>query len=378
MRRRASGGAVRRGCCAPSHLVIYLSARCNLRCSYCYVVKNDATAIKAPRLFRAIEQFAALGGERWKVTFLGGEPLLHPGLLKASILWTRRLLPPGTPVKVFTNGTLLTPPLLRFFKMQGVRLVLSLDGGRAANDAARKFPGSGASVFRTALARLGKGRKNISVSMVVTPDSAHALGENIAALRAAGFERIGWAPDVTADWRGGVGVLERAARAVKLAYFKDLRAGAPVYEIANIYEFLPGESGAGPDVCSSLVLFPDGCFYPCDKLFGAPPGTLRAFRLAGPGAGQTAGSVFARAAAAAGRSSRRRNCPAGSWAHFKYVSGAAPSELKNILAAHTALRKVTDGFYRGLAAAGPRFPAFRRMHGLPGLAAAGSRGRRAL
>jgi len=341
----------------PGHLVIYLSGRCNLRCGYCYS-RSGAGPIKRRRLLAAIDAFMANGAAGKKVTFLGGEPALHPALLRAAVERARRKGGHALPIQVFTNGTLLGPAAARFLSRRGVRIVLSLDGARGDTDGGRRFRRGGGSVFKAALKNF-PGRAKPAVSMVVTPANAARLAENIEALLGAGFKSLAWAPDITARWdRPALAALRRSALKVKASYLKALRLGR-AYEIANIYEMLGlAQKGGRLDGCSNIALAPDGFFYPCDKMLGRGTAGLKRFRTGADGSGREA---FFRLAAEAGARPSQVMCAVAPWAARRFSSGArAAGALKE----QAAVRKIVCRWLKDMAALGLKYPAFRSAHGL--------------
>ncbi len=128
--------------------VLKVASRCNLACDYCYVYagpdqswRSQPTAMSPP----TVEATARRIGEharahelsRVQVGLHGGEPLLA-GLatLENVIISVHAAMPRGTraDLTVQTNGVLLDERFLRLFARHRVRIGISLDGGRQAND----------------------------------------------------------------------------------------------------------------------------------------------------------------------------------------------------------------------------------------------------
>ncbi len=350
----------------PDHLVVYLSRKCNLACGYCYAGPSSPAVIKEKDLLSSIDIFAKLPGKGKKITFLGGEPLLHTDLLKKAVIKIRRALPAGTPVKVFTNGTLLTPPLRRFFAEHGVKVVLSLDGGKSLNDSFRKFKNSSASVFEAAIKKLRGNMDGVTVSMVAGPGSLPVLVENIAKLRGLGFKSIAWSPDISARWtEKDIVRLKKALLEIKAWYLGLIKKGEELYEMANIYEILAeaeGRAAVGP--CSSLTLAPDGYFYPCDKLIAAAPAELSPFRMEIKNGrlDMAPRRLFFARAAASGLSSGQLMCPLAPWTLDTYVR-KSPCSLSDLKIRAKLTQTLVDG-YRALIAIAQKFPGFRKLHNL--------------
>jgi MoaA/NifB/PqqE/SkfB family radical SAM enzyme len=138
----AGAAALRRP--VPLVASIELTRRCNLRCTYCGAGEAEESELDAADWARIIDDLAASGTLR--VSFSGGEPLLHPALPELVELCARL----GMGVQVNTNGTLpesLEPLLPRLSSV-----VVSLDGTEAVNDAVRGkgvFGRAGESLERT-------------------------------------------------------------------------------------------------------------------------------------------------------------------------------------------------------------------------------------
>lgn len=145
--------------------ILKIAARCNLACPYCYVYEgpdqswrdrpkfmSDETARQTFR--RIAEHVEEKGLKSVVVTFHGGEPLL------AGVERFRRylksatdLIPAELELSVQTNGTLLSKQYLDLFSDYHVKIGLSVDGDRRANDRYRRFT-NGRSSFDRVLAAI--------------------------------------------------------------------------------------------------------------------------------------------------------------------------------------------------------------------------------
>ncbi|BCJ52985.1 radical SAM protein [Actinoplanes sp. NBRC 14428] len=131
-----------------SQIVLKLHSRCNLSCAYCYVYNSvDETWKRQPVTLteetrklvaeRIAEHVGAHRPAAISVVLHGGEPLLagHDGVAD-TLSAISAAMPPETEVRfgMQTNGMLLDERFLEIFHRYGVRVGVSLDGGRAAND----------------------------------------------------------------------------------------------------------------------------------------------------------------------------------------------------------------------------------------------------
>lgn len=122
---------LRRGDFYPAFLFISVTDRCNLRCQGCWVSCGDvARELDVETIDRVIGESRSRG-----VTFfglLGGEPLLHRGLLDV----VERH--PGAYFQLFTNGTLITDDVAeRMRRLGNVTPLVSVEGSPSVSDVRR-------------------------------------------------------------------------------------------------------------------------------------------------------------------------------------------------------------------------------------------------
>jgi sulfatase maturation enzyme AslB (radical SAM superfamily) len=122
-----------------------LTVECNLRCVYCFKEKwnehmEDSVALDAiVWLLHASGQVKKVG-----VNFMGGEPLLRFQLIKKLVPFAkRRAAQMGKSIHfgMTTNGTLVTPEVVSFWKEWGLGFHTSIDGTREIQDRNRPTVG---------------------------------------------------------------------------------------------------------------------------------------------------------------------------------------------------------------------------------------------
>lgn len=128
-------------------LTINIAQICNLACSYC-AAGGDGTygsKVKTPEMERTLAQLASLlsyvpRGDQFVITFLGGEPLLYPDIIR-TIVRDARLLTAGREIDlrfdIVTNGTLVTAELAEMLAEMKAGVTVSIDGAPEDNDKAR-------------------------------------------------------------------------------------------------------------------------------------------------------------------------------------------------------------------------------------------------
>ncbi|WP_438268571.1 FxsB family cyclophane-forming radical SAM/SPASM peptide maturase [Micromonospora peucetia] len=132
--------------------VLKLVSRCDLACDHCYVYEHpDQSWRRQPRMMapatvqavaeRIAEHAAAHRLDVVRVVLHGGEPLLAGvARLDATAATLRRVIDPVArlDLRMQSNGVLLTPATCDVLVAHDVKVGISLDGDRAANDRHRR------------------------------------------------------------------------------------------------------------------------------------------------------------------------------------------------------------------------------------------------
>ncbi len=122
---------LKRGEFFPPYLYISVINSCNLRCQGCWVdVAHKQHKIEVDALNRMIDEAKAMGNSFFGI--LGGEPLMHKGLLE--VLEAH----PDAYFQVFTNGHFITDEIAKRFRRCGnVTPLISVEGSQIVSDQRR-------------------------------------------------------------------------------------------------------------------------------------------------------------------------------------------------------------------------------------------------
>lgn len=114
----------------PAFIMISVTESCNLSCSGCWVTTTGKQSLSPEQIDGIISQCKRKGSYFFGI--LGGEPILHKGLLEVLEKHSDCYF------QLFTNGTLITESLaLRFKKMGNITPLISIEGLKQESDSRR-------------------------------------------------------------------------------------------------------------------------------------------------------------------------------------------------------------------------------------------------
>lgn len=170
------------------NMVMLVSNNCNFRCSYCQIEENmnlnqqkhnmtKEIADKALELFKR----SSNPGTNKTITISGGEPLINIKTTKYIIEKARdkKNGVKNSRIVVFTNGSLVTEELAKYFKKNDVLMLVSLDGPGEVHDKVRRYKG-GKGTFDSAMRgyqTLKKSGCNVGISAVTGKHNVGNLSE---------------------------------------------------------------------------------------------------------------------------------------------------------------------------------------------------------
>lgn len=183
-----------------SHVFLYVTERCNLKCRYCYFRDKRGRTLSLETVRTFISFLKSAGTKPRGFILSGGEPLLAWPLTKKIISFLRKAMPKAK-IGIQTNGLLLDASKITFVKTNKVSLEIGLDGGVDTCTAWRR--GMTETSFRRLLGTLYACRNagvNVNCNMTVHPAEAHAFLDNLAFLAKLPFGKIDITPAAFAAW----------------------------------------------------------------------------------------------------------------------------------------------------------------------------------
>lgn len=173
---------------------------CNMRCSYCRFrdhQQNTPTFMENDTLSRLIDMIAAIPQNSIRLTWRGGEPLLHEYSLLESIIVRQSLYPSKSwHNSVQTNGTIVDHRWAELLKRFAFSVGVSIDGNSLTHDRNRHLI-SGAGSYALAMRGVNKLRRagiEPGIICVVTNETAKEGAGVLRSLYNNGFRKISFNP----------------------------------------------------------------------------------------------------------------------------------------------------------------------------------------
>jgi SynChlorMet cassette radical SAM/SPASM protein ScmE len=230
---------------SPRSLDLELTARCNLRCRYCYFFSNPAVVYRDLPTAEWVNFFDELGRLGvMEVTLTGGEAFTRPDLhaLIEGVVRNRMRF------QVLSNGALIDDDLAAFIAETGrcAGVQISLDGARAE----MHDPARGTGAFEGAvrgLRTLQRHGLNAQVRLTVHHYNVHDLAEAATFI----LDELGL-PAFSTNAAGYLGNCQRHADEMLLTTAERQEAMATLAQLARRY---PGRIGAAAGPLAESVLW---------------------------------------------------------------------------------------------------------------------------
>jgi len=199
-------------------LVLNVTSKCNLACTYCYEYGEDRIVEEGtkPRFMdeetarRSVDFLFAESGDNKVVhlTFFGGETLLNFKVLQKALAWARErgdALGKRVEPSLTTNATLLRPEVIDWLVANEVGVTISIDGPKAQQDRFRVF-NNGCGSYDVVLPKirelLARHRSRpIGARVTLTRQNLDVIGIFRHLTQEIGFQEVGFAPVTTSSNR---------------------------------------------------------------------------------------------------------------------------------------------------------------------------------
>jgi uncharacterized protein len=199
-------------------LVLNVTSKCNLACTYCYEYGEDRIVPDTgkPRFMdeetarRSVDFMLRESGANSLVhlTFFGGETLLNFRILKKALAYARERaaeLGKEVDVSLTTNATLLRPEVIDWLIDNRVGVTVSIDGGREQQDRFRVF-NNGMGSYDVVLPKIREllerhRARPIGARVTLTRQNLDVLGIFRHLTTEIGFHEVGFAPVTTSGNR---------------------------------------------------------------------------------------------------------------------------------------------------------------------------------
>jgi len=205
-------------------LVLNVTSKCNLSCTYCYEYGEDkiVEASRKPRFMneetarQSVDFMFAEAGDSPMVhlTFFGGETLLNFKVLRSALAYAREkamTLGKTVDVSLTTNATLLREEIIDWIVEHDVGVTVSMDGGREQQDKYRVFSngmGSYDVVLPNIRMLLERHRKRpVGARVTLTKQNLDVESIYRHLRDELGFWEVGFAP-VTTSWQRDYAIQE--------------------------------------------------------------------------------------------------------------------------------------------------------------------------
>ncbi|MDP9145829.1 MAG: radical SAM protein, partial [Actinomycetota bacterium] len=197
-------------------LVLNVTSKCNLSCTYCYEYGEDKIVAEGSKPRFMTEQTAresvdfmfreAGDSTAVNLTFFGGETLLNFKVLRSALQYAReRAAAAGKTVNpsLTTNATLLKSEIIDWIVAEGVGVTVSMDGNREQQDKFRVFSngqGSYDLMIPHVKELIARHTRPVGARVTLTKQNLDVTGIYRHLFEELGFYEVGFAP-VTTSWQ---------------------------------------------------------------------------------------------------------------------------------------------------------------------------------
>ncbi len=268
---------------SPSYLILMLTRRCNMSCSYCYLGRHrlrPSAGKEADMPAAVIDRAVSLvsgSGKKVHVQISGGEPFLVPELVEYAAKKVQSDLPEAT-IGIQTNATLIDADAVDLIRRFSIQTGVSLDGDPLIQ---KKTRGNSQAVFK-GMCMLEDSDIDFTVTAVVTACNVMALHRLVMLLSGfSGAVGIGLDPVVMkgdallnnvcppdrADMEKGIELMAKTLERVNAGRKRPLviREAQRLKHAGNMKNASGRKGFCHAASGSSLAVTPDADMYPCTQ-----------------------------------------------------------------------------------------------------------------
>ena len=238
-------------------ITLVLTEQCNLRCSYCYVPKQQpghGRSMSREVAFAAVDRFLerAPSGKDVSISFFGGEPFLARELMGLVVDHAQARRPERLSFSAPTNGTLLDAEALALVRRSQMSLALSVDG--TAPSADRPDTSGRGSLERLRAQLPGLREAAPMVRMTVTPDNVAQLSDNVRTLFDWGLSKLMHQPALEQPWsEQALDLWEQQHRELADWACQRYAARQPLPDLTVLEGIISRLGGSGQSYCGAGV-----------------------------------------------------------------------------------------------------------------------------
>ena len=173
-------------------LYLYLSEACNLDCKYCFVNKKNNSYMNYDTAEYYLKYFLDNANKEslldrnnkkvFTIFFYGGEPLLNKDVLIDAVEYINKYYIENNfyyPLKIClnTNGLLISEELIKYFKINNIKIIISLDGFSENHNKLRGLSNQQINLIISNIRNLIINKIDLSISLTINEYNVNDLFE---------------------------------------------------------------------------------------------------------------------------------------------------------------------------------------------------------
>lgn len=205
---------------------IYVTEKCNLKCTYCYFKHKKGRDIVPERLRAFFDRLIQLEIVPQKFEISGGEPLLCWDKVKTVVRDIKRYFPEKR-IGIQTNGLFLTRDKVMWLKMHKMALEIGIDGDMSVTTRWRtKMGDEGYARLLSNIRLCVEQGLSVGCNMTVHPEEAGSVLKGFKLLKSLGIRSVDVTPAAFMSWD------EKSIKIFKEQYLELLQS---VHKTTGVY-----------------------------------------------------------------------------------------------------------------------------------------------